>query len=123
MLCLLVTAGEVFFLADRGSSEARVPLALGLIGLLVCCVTIPYVVLINAERPERGIMETWELALAMGMRNLLLTGPLFCLEFVLLAVTLWTDPLLFLPGLGAGYAYLLYVTAWLGRRRVCGRLG
>ena len=45
MLCLLVTAGEVFFLADRASSEARSALVLGLIGLLVCCVTIPYVVL------------------------------------------------------------------------------
>ena len=92
-----------------GARARQAWLALGLIGLLICCVTLPYVVSLMPK--ARGIVETWELALAMGMRNLLVTGPLFCLEFVLVAVTPWTDPLLFLPGLGAGYAYLLYVTA------------
>ena len=115
-VALLVTAsalGYVFLLAARGHAEPEgLELSVGLEGsdALVGSGEV-------AVPAGSTAAEFWTGCLRLGVRNVLVTGPLFLIEIGGAAVLAWVDPPLLLLGLPLLALQLMRVTADFGLRR------
>jgi hypothetical protein len=120
------------FAAGAGAAN-RLALGFGTVALLVTVSALGYVFALAArdradlqrpEGPEDAVgpagstaAEFWTGCVRLGIRNLLVTGPLFLIEIGGAAVLAWVDPPLLLLGLPLLALQLLRVTANVGLHR------
>jgi Protein of unknown function, DUF624 len=127
---------EVRHFAAAAGTASRLALGFGTVALLVTASALGYVFLLAArERPvlegsdelpgpgdvagpaANTTAEFWTRCVLLGIRNSLVTGPLFLAVIGGAAVLAWLDPPLLLLGLPLLSLQLLRVTADFGLRR------
>ena len=110
-------ADEVHYFARGGSPMAWICLGLGVAGLVAAIMGGSVVLALWARRPTMSLPELWSLAIGLGLRRLLVTGPLLLAEFGAATLAGLVDPALVLVGLPLGALWLVRSTARLGLRR------
>ena len=108
------------FAAGAGAAD-RLALGFGTAALLVTASALGYVFLLAGARGAAGTAgstaaEFWTACVRLGIRNSLVTGPLFLIEIGGAAVLAWIDPPLLLLGLPLLALQLMRVTANFGLR-------
>ena len=119
------------FVVGAGAAN-RLALGFGSVALVVTASALGYVFLLAARGPASDIAadiaagtagdgpraaEFWTLCIRLGIRNILVTGPLFLLEIAGSAALASIDPPLLLLGLPVLALQLMRLTADLGLRR------
>ena len=110
-------ADEVHYFVRGGSPMAWICLGLGIAGLLAAVMGEAFVLVLWARRPTMSLPGLWSLAIGLGLRRLLVTGPLLLAEFGAATLAGLVDPALVLVGLPLGALWLVRSTARLGLRR------
>ena len=115
---------EVRHFAAGGGADGRIVLGFGTVALLVTVSALGYVFLLVARGVEgpagaggSTAAEFWTMCVALAVRNLFVTGPLFLVVVGGAAVLTWIDPALLLLGLPLLALQLMRVTANFGLRR------
>jgi hypothetical protein len=111
-------AEEVHYFAHGGGSLEWICLGFGLSGLVLALSALGYVLVLGSRNPDSPASQLWALGVALAVRNLFTTGPLFVLEMVAAAFAILLDVPLVLLGLPAALLYVMRLTALLGLRRV-----
>lgn len=117
MVVAAVATEEVHFFAHGGAALSWVCLGFGLSVLVLSIASGGYVLLLGARYPGRPPSEVWASASSLGLRYVVLTGPLFALEGAAAALLALADPALLLIGLPLAFLALVRSTAGLGLKR------
>ncbi len=112
-----LTVEEVHYFVRGDSLGSRVCLGLGLAAFVIALTSLGYVLLLGARRCQGRASEIWSLGIRLGVRNLLVTGPLFAVEIVVAALLALLDPPLLLIGLPVALFWLMRLTAQFGLHR------
>ena len=110
-------AEEVHYFAHGGGSLEWICLGFGLSGLVLVLSALGYVLVLGTNNPDSPASQLWTLAVALAVRYLFTTGPLFVLELSAAALAALLDVPLVLLGLPAALLYVMRLTALLGLRR------
>jgi len=89
---------EIRHFAREATLPGRIGLGLGLGALLITLAALGYVLQLAADDPALPPVELWSLSARLAIRNLLVTGPLFLLEFAAAAFLTVLDPALLFLG-------------------------
>jgi hypothetical protein len=108
---------EVHYFARTPGFGPRVCFGLGLSALIVTLTSLGYVLALVALRPSAPAGETWSVCVRLGIRNLLVTGPLFLIEMVGVTVATAIDPALLIFGAPLALLQLMRLTAQVGLRK------
>lgn len=117
-----VAIEEVHYFAHGGSSVNWVCLGFGMAALLIALTSHGYVVLLAARSPTVPVPDLWSLCIRLALQTLLVTGPLFIVEFAGAVLLGLLDPALVLIGLPLAFLFVVRCTAQLGARRAGRRL-
>lgn len=117
---------EVRHFAAAAGTASRFALGFGTVALLVTASALGYVFLLAARGPSDNPVngkaaEFWTGCVRLGIRNWLITGPLFLIVIGGAAVLAWVDPPLLLLGLPLLALQLIRVAANFGLRRLAAR--
>jgi hypothetical protein len=114
---IAIALEEVHFFARGGTPVNWVCLGFGAAALLIGIGTTGYVVVLCGRRPSLAVTDLWSLCLRLALHNMLLTGPLFVVEFTGAALLGLLDPALALIGLPLAFLSSVRLTADIGTRR------
>jgi hypothetical protein len=117
LVVIAVALEEVHYFVRGGSLVAWLCLGSGVAALLVGVASTGYVLLIASRYPSASVPDLWSLCLGLGLRNLLVTGPLFAVELAAALLLGLLDPALLLIGLPLALMFLLRITVEVGARR------
>ncbi len=113
-------AGEEvrYFTENDRTAMGQVCLGLGIAALIIVVIGLGYTLVLEARFPSAAASDVWWASMQFGLRNLLVTGPLFLFEITMAAVVLMMDPALVLLGVPIVLLNVLRGTAQRGARRV-----
>jgi hypothetical protein len=117
-----IATEEVHYFAGGGAALNWLSLGSGVAALLLALASFGYVLLFSARQPTALAPNVWSISLRLALENLLVTGPLFVVEFAAVTLLCMLDPALALIGLPLGFVLAVRWTAQLGVRRVGPRL-
>jgi hypothetical protein len=114
---MAVAAEEVHYFARGGSPVNWVCLGSGVAALLTALTSVGFVLLLGARHPSAPLPDLWSLSIRLALQNLVLTGPLFVVEFAGAILLGLLDPALVLIGLPLTFLFLVRMTSDFGARR------
>jgi hypothetical protein len=105
---------EVRHFARLAAPADRIALGSALAAVALILTALGYLLLLAARDDTRARADLWSLAARLAIRNLLVTGPLFLLEFAAAALLTALDPAVLFVGVPVLLLRALYRTAAWG---------
>ncbi len=117
MAAVLVGLAEIRHFVREPTVAGHVGLALGAGALLITLAALGYLFQLMADQPGLAPVELWSLSARLGVRNLLVAGPLSAIPVAGTAILAGQDPTVLLLGLPVFLLYALKLIARPGLRR------
>ncbi|HTV10921.1 MAG TPA: hypothetical protein VME20_03595 [Acidimicrobiales bacterium] len=114
---IAIAVEEVHFFLRGGAPVNWACLGFGAASLVVAISSTSFVIVLRARFPEMPLPDLWSEGVRLAVANVLVSSPLFAIEYTAAVLLGFLDPALVLIGLPLAFLSLVRLTADAGTRR------